>query len=135
MRKSIGDTRRKKNRFTAVLLAAAAALTLSGCGLSFPWSGRDPGAAQDPEKVDTGFVVPGPESYDSADTAILTDRNEKENTLTFLNLELGRKYTLSMDGTTRLYDKYGGAVTIEQIQKGDIVDITFLKSKKHLTTM
>ncbi len=135
MRKSIGDTGRKKNRFTAVLLAAAAALALSGCGLSFPWGGRDPGASQDPEKVDTGFVVPGPESYDSADTAILTDRNEKENTLTFLNLELGRKYTLSMDGTTRLYDKYGGAVTIEQIQKGDIVDITFLKSKKHLTTM
>ncbi len=135
MKKNVGDTRRKKNRFREVLFAAAAALFLSGCGTVFPWNGGKPESTPAPEKADTGFVVPGPESYDSADTAILTDRNEEENTVTFLNLDLGRKYTLSMDGTTRLYDKYGEAITIGQIQKGDIVDVTFLKSRKHLTTM
>lgn len=71
----------------------------------------------------------GPESYDSADTAILVDQNAKENTLTFLNLELGRRYTLSMDGTTRMYDKYGQSMSLDQFAVGDIVDITFLKSK------
>ncbi len=87
------------------------------------------------ERVDTGFVLTGPDSYDSADTPVVVDVDEEENTITFLNLEIGRRYTLSMDGTTKLYDKYGESISLSQINKGDIVDITFLKSKKHLTTM
>lgn len=86
-------------------------------------------------RVDTGFVLTGPDSYDSADTPVIVDMNSDDNTVTFLNLEIGRRYTLSMDGTTKLYDKYGESVSLEQIRKGDIVDITFLKSKKHLTSM
>lgn len=88
-----------------------------------------------PDRVDTGFVVAGPESYDSADTAIFMERDEEAGTVTLRNLEVGRNYTLSVDGTTKLYDKYGDAVSMEQIEKGDIVDVTFLKAKKHLTTM
>lgn len=110
------------------------ALSFSACASPLAQGGGTEGTPE-PERVDTGFVVTGPDSYDSADTAVLTGRDEKENTVTFLNPEIGRSYTLSMDGTTRLYDKYGGAVSIDQIEKGDIVDITFLKSKKHLTTM
>lgn len=87
------------------------------------------------DRVDTGFILTGPESYDSADTPVVVDKNEDDSTVTFLNLDIGRKYTLSLDGTTKLYDKYGESVSLEQIQKGDIVDITFLKEKKHLTTM
>ncbi len=87
------------------------------------------------ERVDTGFVVAGPDSYDSADTPILVDKNKDDNTVTFLNLDIGRRYTLSMDGTTKLYNKYGEGVSFEQIQVGDIVDVTFLKNKKHLNRM
>ncbi len=111
-------------------------LSLSACTLPFdPLLGEEEPGGASQGRADTGFVVPGPESYDSADTAILVDRDSEEGTVTLLNLELGRNYTLSMDGTTRLYDKYGEAVSISQIEKGDIVDVTFLKSKKHLTTM
>ena len=114
-------------------------LSLSACTLPFTGQDTDPflkedGAASQ-ERADTGFVVPGPESFDSADTAVLVGMDGEEGTVTLLNLELGRNYTLAMDGTTRLYDKYGDAVSIGQIEKGDIVDVTFLKSKKHLTTM
>lgn len=87
------------------------------------------------ERVDTGFILTGPDSFDSADTALLVNKDKEENTVTFLNLELGRRYTLSYDGTTRLYDKYGESVSMDQLPKGSIVDVTFLKSKKHLTTM
>lgn len=87
------------------------------------------------EKIDTGFIVTKPDNFDSADTAILVDKDNDESTVTFLNLELGRRYTLSFDGTTRIYDKYNESISMEQIKKGDIVDITFLKGKKHLTTM
>lgn len=85
--------------------------------------------------INTGITLEGPNSYDSADTALLVSKNKEENTVTFLNLDLGRQYTLTVEGTTTLYDKYGGAVSLDQIQEGDIVDITFLKSKKRLNSM
>lgn len=111
------------------------AMSLSAC--AFPFQGRGDGrdSSSEPSRVDTGFVAAGPDSYDSADTAILVARNTKESTVTFLNLDLGRRYTLSMDGATRLYDKYGDAVSMDQIAIGDIVDVTFLKSKKRLVSM
>lgn len=87
------------------------------------------------ERVDTGFVVTGPDSYDSADTPILVEKNKEDGTVTFLNLDIGRRYTLSVDGTTKLYDKHGESVSLDQIHVGDIVDVTFLKTKKHLTSM
>lgn len=120
-----------RRRAAAAIIMTA--LSFSACAAPFMGAGKESGSQ--PERVDTGFVVPGPESYDSADTAILVDRDSEENTVTFRNLELGKNYTLSMDGTTKLYDKYGDAVSISQIEKGDIVDVTFLKSKKHLTSM
>lgn len=88
-----------------------------------------------PERADTGFLVAGPDNYDSADTCLLVEQDEEENTMTFLNLELGRRYTLSVDGTTRFMDKYGDGLSREQVEPGDIVDITFLKTQKHLTTL
>ncbi len=129
------NEKKKRSVYASVFALMITAFLLSGCALSFPWNGGRPTPSPVPEQIDTGFVVTGPESFDSADTAILVERDEKENLVTFLNLDLGRRYTLSMDGTTKLYDKYGGAVSVSQIQKGDIVDITFLKSKKHLVTM
>lgn len=87
------------------------------------------------ERVDTGFVLTGPESFDSADTAVLVEKNENDETVTFLNLDLGRRYTLSYDGTTGFYDKYGESISLSQAAPGDIVDVTFLKSQKHLTTL
>lgn len=130
IRKNVGSKKRK----TVEILGIITALALTAC--SSPFSGRDgQEEAASPTRAETGFDVTGPDSYDSADTAILVDWKISENTLTFLNLELGRRYTLSLDGTTRFYDKYGDAIALGQLQKGDIVDITFLKSKKHLTTL
>lgn len=129
------DTRNQKKNWASVIAAILVMVSATACSL--PFQGEEPLSEpiSSPERADTGFIVTRPESYDSADTAILVDRNEKENTLTFLNLELGRRYTLSIDGTTRMYDKYGQSMSLEQFEKGDIVDITFLKSKKHLTVM
>lgn len=107
------------------------AFLLTGCSGAV----NDSSQPESASRVDTGFIVTGPDSYDSADTAVLADIREKENTLTFYNLEVGKNYTLSMDGTTYLYDKYGESISLKQLETGDIVDITFLKSKKHLVTL
>ena len=130
--------RNGRNRIKNVLAITVAVLTIVSAtiwGISFKQKSPSAGDTPESERIDTGFVLTGPESFDSADTAVLVDRDDKENTLTFLNLDLGRRYTLFINGTTRLYDKYGQSLSLEQFRKGDIVDITFLKSEKHLTTM
>ena len=129
------DNKNKMKNVLAVTVAILTIVTATVWGISFRDKSPSEESTPEPDRVDTGFVLTGPESFDSADTAILVSRDNNENTLTFLNLELGRRYTLSISGTTRLYDKYGQSLSLEQFQKGDIVDITFLKSEKHLTTM
>nr|WP_297863773.1 PEGA domain-containing protein [uncultured Acetatifactor sp.] len=137
MKRTENEKKSIRNRKCMATVMILTFMLLSSC--TFPFMGNNggegAGSSAEANRADTGFVVTGPASFDSADTAVLVDRDEKENTVTFLNLDVGKQYTLSMDGTTRLYDKYGDAVSLEQIEKGDIVDITFLKSKKHLTTM
>lgn len=117
------------------LLLAAMVFLLAGCTEPSRNNEQPVSEEASSESVETGFVVTGPDSYDSADTAIYVAKDEKEGTVTFLNLELGKNYTLSMDGTTRFYDKYGGSISFSQVELGDIVDVRFLKAKKHLTTL
>lgn len=121
--------KRKKNILWMMILV----LALASC--AGPDGQQEPAQEETQERVDTGFIVTGPDSYDSADTAVLVGKDTEARTLTFLNLDLGRRYTLSYDGTTKLCDKYGEGVSLTQIEKGDIVDVTFLKTRKHLTTM
>ena len=130
---------RRKRAFTGIFFLICMAGLMTACG---QWNSRPSGqsgsSGQQPpgeEQQGTGFVVAGPYSYDSADTAVLTKKDGKEGTVTLLNLDLGRTYTLSVEGTSNLYDKYGEAVSLEQIVPGDIVDVTFLRSKKRLNTM
>ncbi len=128
----------KKSTFQKIFilfLTAVTVMSFTACTFPFGEDRNQIGEQTGPDRVDTGFVVTGPDSYDSADTAVLVGKNEEKGEVTFLNLDLSRRYTLSMDGTTRLYDKYGSAIALSQIEVGDVVDVTFLKSKKHLTTM
>ena len=138
--KRFEDKRYSKTRQITVSLLLVTVMSLTGCGQTTSagttaQTAATPAATAQTERVDTGFVVTDPDSYDSADTAVLVDINNIDNTVTFLNLDLGKRYTLSMDGTTRFADKYGKAISLSQLQEGDIVDVTFLKSQKHLTSM
>lgn len=142
MKRRTGDKRYSKTGKIAVSLLFMTVMSLTGCGqttssgtVTEAQTTAAPAATVQEERIDTGFVVTGPDSYDSADTAVLVDINNIDNTVTLLNLDLGKRYTLSMDGTTRFADKYGKAISLSQLQEGDIVDVTFLKSQKHLTTM
>ena len=113
-----------------------AACSAQNSGLSGQNTGRENAAAPSGAgESSTGFVVTTPASFDSADTAIVVAKDENASTMTFLNLTRDRNYTLSMDGTTHLYDKYGEGITLGQITVGDIVEVTFLKNKKHLTSL
>lgn len=106
-------------------------ILLTGC--SFPQTKA--AKEQQEQNGNTGFVLTGPGSYDSADTTVVTKVNTSDKTITFLNLTVSRKYTLEYDGTTVFSDKYSQPMSLEQLKEGDIVDITFLKSKKKLTSL
>ncbi|MBE5866544.1 MAG: PEGA domain-containing protein [Lachnospiraceae bacterium] len=107
-------------------------LVMAAC---VPESGSRTAEVPSSNEIHIGYEAPGPESYDSADTAVLVDKDSDQKTLTFLNLNRGREYTLSYDGTTKFADKYGESVSLKQIAVGDIVDVTFMKETKHLTKM
>lgn len=141
MRK-LGDKKYSKTKQTVVSLLLVTAMSFAGCGqtassgaVTEAQATATPAATAQTERVDTGFVVTGPDSFDSADTAVVVDIQNIDKSVTFLNLDLGKRYTLSMDGTTHFADKYGKAMSFDQFQAGDIVDVTFLKSQKHLTSM
>ena len=68
------------------------------------------------------------------DTAILVSSDEEQKTLTFQNLETGRRYTLFYDGVTDFKDKYGTAMAAIQLKNASIADITFIKETKKLVS-
>ncbi|MBR1470118.1 MAG: PEGA domain-containing protein [Lachnospiraceae bacterium] len=99
---------------------------LTGCGMP---------AAQTQAPPETGFLPAIPGNYDSTDTAVLVKKNTADMKLTFLNLELGKRYTLNYDGATTYADKYGQAVSLAQLAEGTMVDVTFMHEKKRLNSM
>ncbi len=84
---------------------------------------------------DTGFSVMEAGSYDSADTAVVVEKDTEKSTVTFQNMQLGKQYTLNFNGATLINDKYNESMSMEQIKEGDVVDITFLKDKKRLNSI
>lgn len=117
----------------AVLLILTAGMVAAG---GIPVEGKV-GMAHEAtdESYDSGFVIAKPGSYDSADTAVIRKLDLESGSITFMNIETGRDYTLIYDGTTVITDKYGGALAMTQMKSGDIVDVTFLKAKKKLAQM
>lgn len=85
--------------------------------------------------VDTGFTVTTVGSYDSADTAVVVSSDLDNKSVTFMNMNTGKQYTLYYDGTTYIEDKYGSPMTISQIRAGDVVDVNFLKGKRQIASM
>ena len=87
------------------------------------------------ELSDTGFVAAQTGVFDSADTAVVADIDMDEKTITLKNMDKKRQYTLSYDGTTFFYDKYGKVISVTQLGKGEVVDVTFFKARKRLNTL
>ena len=83
----------------------------------------------------TGFVAAQTGVYDSADTAVVAELDMEEKTITLKNMDIKRQYTLSYDGTTFFYDKYGTVISVTQLQKGEVVDVTFFKERKRLNSL
>lgn len=87
------------------------------------------------EEKSTGFVAAETGIFDSADTAVVAEIDMEGKTVTLKNMDKKRQYTLVYDGTTFFYDKYGKVISVTQLQKGEVVDVTFFKERKRLNTL
>ncbi len=119
-----------KKRTLTIAYICLLLLFLSACGEE---TGQSPVLPD--ERADTGFVLFGIYDYDSADTPVFVSADAEAGTLTFFNLTVGKRYTLSYDGTSGFYDKYGQTMSVSQFTPGTLVDLKFVKGSKHLTSM
>ena len=120
----------KKTGYRIVWILVLLCIFLTGCGqetgtkIAFLESGTAGG--ETPEKeMETGFRIMEPGEYDSKDTAVVVRVMEAEGKIQFLNRIVNKNYTLRYDGTTTVTDRYGEAMSVAQLQPGDIVDVNF----------
>ncbi len=117
----------------AVTVLMMMALLITGCASE----ASNIGLAKDKEggAVDTGFSVTAVGSYDSADTAVVMSIDQDNKSVSFMNMDTGKQYTLYYDGTTYIKDKYDGPMTISQLKAGDVADVNFLKGKRQIASI
>ena len=127
----------KKGKPILVAVSVLSILTMGMIATGFLAGSGSKGMAyeSDYEKFDSGFVIAQPGSYDSADTAVIRELDMEQRKITFMNIETGKYYTLDYDGATLIADKYGNGMSMSQMHDGDIVDVTFLRSRKKLSSI
>lgn len=108
------------------LLVFCAVFMLTGCGGN---------PASEPSRQtynENGQVSDNSASLlaDSLDRAVVQKVDEKNQTISFYNLTLGKSYTLYYDSATGIKSRYGEELVAGQLQAGDIVDVTFIKNTK-----
>ena len=60
---------------------------------------------------------------------------EDKKQVTFFDVNREEELTLTMDGSTYIYDKYGQAMSPAQLESGVIMDISYQQSQKYLYSM
>ncbi len=73
--------------------------------------------------------------YDSADTAAIRSIDTDKQQIRLRNHATGKTYTLNYDNTSMMFDARGVVLSPQMLEAGQIVDVTFLKSAKHITTL
>lgn len=71
-------------------------------------------------------------AYDSADMAVVENLDTEGKQITLMTLQTGQTYNLFYSGTSYILDKYGSSMTAGQLQQGQIVNVTFLKSNRQI---
>lgn len=88
-------------------------------------------ASSDSDKISISMI----DKYDSADTAAIRAIDTEQKLIRFRNHATGKTYTLSYDNTSMMYDVRGTVLSPGLLEVGQIVDVKFLKSTKHITSL
>ena len=112
---------RSVRAFAAVFLAASISCVYSA----------DVSAATKSEKKSISLIG----KYDSSDTASIRSIDSENKEIRFRNHSTGKTYTLKYDNTSMMYDLRGTPMSARLLEEGQIVDVNFLKSSKHITSL
>lgn len=69
------------------------------------------------------------------DTAIVIFCDTEEKILNFQSVMSGERYALHYTGTTKIADRYGEAMSMAQLQLGEVVDIVYSVHAKNVQTI
>jgi hypothetical protein len=123
----IKEYKYKKQAFTAIALLLAVSTTACGNSTTETQTTTTEQDSQTTSQTTTQTGI-----YDSEDAAVVVAKNLEDKTVQFQNITSSRRYTLSYDGTTTIYDKNDQALTMEQLKEGSIVTVRFYKPTKAL---
>ena len=134
------DMDKKTIKHSAILAAVvlAAALTLTGCGqyasqfTALLTSQPADSTAEQAEAETAADEMSRSGIYDSEDAAVVVKKDLEAKTVQFQNIASSRRYTLTYNGTTTVYDKNEQALSMEQLKEGSIVTVRFYKPRKAL---
>lgn len=130
--------RKKMIRYIMAAVLVLAAVTLTGCSQNAgPFmalltntgtsdDGADLAAEPEPDVFSRSGI------YDSEDAAVVVKKDLEAGTVQFQNIATSRRYTLTYDGTTTVYDKNDQALSMEQLKEGSVVTVRFYKPRKAL---
>ncbi|MBR4544067.1 MAG: PEGA domain-containing protein [Lachnospiraceae bacterium] len=140
--KKQGTGRKKRNRrrvspvyVIAVMILSLLLFSIAIYLLHDAFKEENGAPASNEGYADTGFIPAVAGNYDSVDTAAVVGRDTENQTITFLNPELGKRYTLNYDGATVFTNKYGQGIALSQLENGTMVDVTFMHMRKRLNTL
>ncbi|MCR5675106.1 MAG: PEGA domain-containing protein [Lachnospiraceae bacterium] len=115
----------------AVIAAVLLALPVTATVAAAQEQAADDGTTAGAQKQTISLLY----KYDSTDTAVVRSVNMAEGTVTLCQHELGRYYTLRVDNTSMIYDRYGRPISASLLEPGDVADVTFLHQSKHLNSL
>ncbi len=91
--------------------------------------------SDDNQVVVNGMDAIGHGAYDSKDTAAIKALDGDACTITLVNHNTSREYTLDYSEILQIHDKYDQNISMAQLHVGDIVDVCFQKSSKKLIAL
>ena len=106
-----------KRSLSIFILMIVMSVLFAGCDEPSDSARSDTG-----KEVTVSQYVPKTGTYDSFDTAVIAHISKNAKEVTFYNYSLGRLYTLSYTGATVLRDRFGIALSMAQLNVGDMVD-------------
>ena len=109
----------------------AGAVFLAVCFLALVSFRISSKAVDEGEKITISMIG----KFDSADTAAIRSVDTERKLIRLRNHNTGKTYTLNYDNTSMMYDVRGTVLSASLLDPGQIVDVTFLKSSKHITTL
>lgn len=88
-----------------------------------------------PQEIPETEEVVSLDDLQTSDTAILLEKKEDEKKLRLRHLGNVEDYELSYDGQVPFLNKYGNAITLSEIQNGEILDVIYSKHSGKLNSV